>query len=139
MSKIKVLTVSRDPVLVRFLQQLNGEGYETASTRQTGEELQTVLNQESPDIVILDIMMPNLEGIEVCLRIRQWFLVPIIMLSAWGVEANKVRRLNLSNDTYLTEPFGIDEVKSRIQETLQRNLAAMKTMSAVYPRVAMEK
>ncbi|MDD4859476.1 MAG: response regulator [Dehalococcoidales bacterium] len=139
MSAIKILTVSRDPVMVKLLQQLNGEDYQVANSRQTGEELKAILSQECPDIVVLDIMMPNLEGIEVCLRIRQWSLVPILMLSAWGVETGKVRRLNLSNDTYLTEPFGLEEIKTRIQETLQRNLAAMKYSPAVYPRVPLEK
>lgn len=140
MSRIKVLTISRDPVLVRLLQKnLDGEEYQVTSARQTGMELKAVLQNESPDIVVLDIMMPNLEGIEVCLRIRQWSLVPIIMLSTWGMEPGKVRGLNLSTDTYLTEPFGIEEVKMRIRETLQRTLAAMSFMPDVSPRVPLEK
>ncbi|MDD5127544.1 MAG: response regulator [Dehalococcoidales bacterium] len=139
MSRVKILTVSRDPVLVKLMQQLNGDEYQVTSTRQTGEELKDQLTRETPDIVILDIMMPNLEGIEVCLRIRQWSLMPILMLSTWGVEPGKVRRLNLSNESYLTEPFDLDEVKTRIQETLQRSVAAMKNVPAVYPRVPVEK
>ncbi len=139
-SGIKVLTISRDPALVRFLQQNIDDGeYEFASTRQTGEELREVLERELPSLVILDIMMPNLDGIEVCLRIRQWSLVPIVMLSTWGVEPGKVRGLNLSTETYLTEPLGIDEVKARIMETLQRNFVVMKAMPNVYPRVPLEK
>ena len=139
MSKAKILTVSSDPVLLRMLHKnLAWDGYEMANTRQTGEELRMVLGKELPDMVILDIMMPNLDGIEICLRIRQWSLVPIVMLSAWGVEEGKVRGLNLSADGYLTEPFGIDGVKERIQEAIQRNLAAMEIMPNIYPRVPLE-
>ena len=139
MSKAKILTVSSDPVLLRMLHKnLVWDGYEMANTRQTGEELRTVLDKELPDMVILDIMMPNLDGIEICLRIRQWSLVPIIMLSAWGVEEGKVRGLNLGADGYLTEPFGIDGVKERIQEAIQRNLAAIEIMPNIYPRVSLE-
>ena len=139
MAKTKILTISGDPVLIRTIQQnLAEDCYQTVNAQQTGEELRTVLNNELPDIVILDIMMPNLDGIEVCLRIRQWSLVPVIMLSAWGVEEGKVRGLNLGADGYLTEPFGIEGVRERIQEAIQRNLAAMKTLPNIYPRVPLE-
>lgn len=64
-----------------------------------------------------------LDGIEVCLRIRQWSRIPIIMLTTWGAGEGKVRGLNLGADGYLTEPFGIDELTARIKEVLRRNLA----------------
>ena len=140
MSKIKTLVISSDPVMQKFLQRnLDDGNYQLISTEQTGGELRSVLDTELPDIVILDIMMPYLEGVETCLRIRQWSLVPIIMLSAWGVENGKVRALNLSADTYLTKPFGIDGVKTRIEEAIKRNLDAISNMPTIHPRIPLEK
>jgi len=140
MSKIKTLVISSDPVMQKFLQlNLDDGNYQLASTQQTGGELRSVLDNELPDIVILDIMMPYLEGIETCLRIRQWSLVPIIMLSAWGVENGKVRALNLSADTYLTKPFGIDGVKTRIKEAMKRNLDAISNIPNIHPSILLEK
>lgn len=136
----KILTVSGDSVLINLLQKnLAEDCYQVVATRHTGEELRTVINNELPDIVILDIMMPNLDGIEVCLRIRQWSLVPIIMISAWGVAEGMVRGLNLSTDGYLTEPFGTEKIKERIQEAIQRNLVAINTLPNIYPQVPLEK
>ena len=132
MAKIEILVISSDPALLRLLQQnFNKSDYQIASTQHTDEELKAVLEKEAPDIVILDIMMPNLNGVEVCLRIRQWSQIPIIMLSAWGAEQGKVRGLDLSADSYLTEPFGIDELMVRIEEVLQRNFAAMDLSSNI--------
>ena len=140
MSKIKTLVISSDPVMQEFLQRnLDDGNYQLISTERTGGELRSVLDTELPDIVILDIMMPYLEGIETCLRLRQWSLVPIIMLSAWGVENGKVRALNLSADTYLTKPFGIDGVKTRIEEAIKRNLDAISNMPTIHSRIPLEK
>jgi len=59
--------------------------------------------------------MPNLDGIGVCLQLRQWTQLPIMMLSTWGAEEGKVRGLNLGSNSYLTESFGIDELRTRIE------------------------
>ena len=137
MAKIKILVISKDLVMLEFLQQnLSESYYEVASTQRTGEELRAALNYELPDLVILDIMMPGLDGIEVCLHIRQWSQVPIMMLSAWGAGHGKVRGLDLSADSYLTEPFGIDEVMVRIKEVLQRNFAAMHLLPNVHSEIS---
>ena len=118
---------------------LGGDDYEVLVTPRTGMELRPVLEKESPDLVILDIRMPDLDGIEVCLRIRQWSLVPIIMLSTWGVDRGKVRGLNLSDETYLTPPFGMDELKTRINEVLKRNTGAMMRTRSIFPGIPLEK
>ena len=118
----KSLIVSSDPVLLSFLHRnLNTNGYQMASTSYTNEALKTVLEKESPDIIILDIMMPALDGIEVCLRIRQWSDSPILMLTTWGAGGDRVRGLDLLADSYLTEPFGIDGVVAWIEEALRRS------------------
>ena len=122
MKQKKILIVSGDPGLLDALQNnLPGRGYKVENTGDCGEELRDMIDQVSPDLVILDIFMPHLDGIELCLRIRQWCNVPIIMLSSWGASGNKVRGLDLSADSYLTEPFGFPELITRIERTLSRN------------------
>ncbi len=122
MAKTKILSVSRDPVLVSFLQrELNRDEYETINTQQTGLYLKEILETEQPEFIILDIMMPTLDGIGTCLQLRQWTATPIMMLSTWGADTGMVKGLNLGSDGYLSEQFGIDVLKQRIVETLNRN------------------
>ena len=123
-AKTKILSISRDQVLVSFLQrELSGDDYEVINTQQVGVYLKEVLDAENPDFIILDIIMPSLDGIGTCLQIRQWTQTPIMMLSTWDTESGAVRGLNLGSDTYLTEPFGMDILKKKIEETLERNTA----------------
>jgi two-component system alkaline phosphatase synthesis response regulator PhoP len=120
-AKTKILAVSRDSALISFLQQeLNGSIYEIINTQHTGGHIRDVLDTEKPEFIIVDIMMPTLDGIGTCLQIRQWTQQPIIMLSTWDTGDGTVRGLNLGSDTYLTEPFGGDVLKKRIKESLNR-------------------
>jgi DNA-binding response OmpR family regulator len=125
LAKNKILTISRDPVLVSFLQQeLNGD-FEIVNTHHTGIQLKDIIELEEPSFIILDIMMPALSGIGICLQLRQWTPLPILMLTTWGTTDGMVRGLNLSADDYLTEPFGVDGLKKRIEHTLKRNINAI--------------
>jgi len=122
--KRKILTVSRDTSLVTLLQQeLNDGNYEIINTERCGVYLRDVLRAENPEFIILDIIMPSLDGIGTCLQIRQWTQTPIMMLSTWDTCDSKVRGLNLGSDTYLTEPFGMEVLKTRIEDTLKRTTA----------------
>ncbi len=132
LAQTKILTISTDPVLVNFLQQgLNDGEYETISTRHTGTRLKDVIDSEDPEFIVLDIMMPTLDGIGTCLQLRQWTDLPIMMLSTWGTGDNTVRGLNLGSDNYLTEPFGVDVLKKRIEDTLKRNTTAFDPLSNI--------
>jgi DNA-binding response OmpR family regulator len=125
-AKTKILAIGNDPELLGLLQEeLNGNDYEVASTQDTGAGLRDELHEADPDFICLDIMMPKLDGIGVCLHLRQWTQVPIMMLSTWGAGEGKVRGLNLGSEGYLTESFGIAELKARINNTLRRDAAAM--------------
>jgi two-component system alkaline phosphatase synthesis response regulator PhoP len=121
LAKTKILTISRDPALVTLLQQeLNDDKYEVVNTERSGIYLRDVLEAEQPAFIVLDIVMPTLDGIGTCLQLRQWTQTPIMMLSTWNTDDGQVRGLNLGSDSYLTEPFGIDVLKERIEDTLQR-------------------
>ena len=87
------------------------------------EALQT-FEMELPDLVILDIMMPKLDGFEVCRRLREWSQIPVIMLSARGDESDKVKCLDLGADDYITKPFGASELIARVKAVLRRTEAA---------------
>ena len=117
----KILAISSDPELLRLLNEELSDGeYTVSSTQTAGVGLKDELYKELPDFIILDIMMPTLDGIGICLHLRQWTQVPIMMLSTWGTGDGMVRGLNLGSDSYLTEPFDIDELKTRMNETLKR-------------------
>lgn len=125
-TKTKILAVSSDMTLSRLMKQgFNSEDFETVCTEHTGYNLKSILQEENPDLVVLDIAMPNLDGIGTCLSLRQWTQVPIMMISTWDTEEGMVKGLNLGSESYLTEPFGIDELKTRMKDTLRRNAAAM--------------
>lgn len=121
LTKTKILTVTRDPVLLSFLhRELNDDEYEVVNTQQSGVYLKEVLAAERPELLILDIVMPSLDGIGTCLQCRQWTQSPIMMLSTWGAGNGQVKSLNLGSDGYLSEPFGAGVVKQRIEEMLKR-------------------
>jgi DNA-binding response OmpR family regulator len=120
-AKTKILTISRDPVLVNFVDRELSEGnYETVSTHHHGVQLKDIIDAEQPQFIILDIEMPSLDGIGLCLQLRQWTQTPVIMLTTWDTVDGQVRGLNLSSDSYLTEPFSGNILKKRIKETLKR-------------------
>ena len=120
--KRRLLILSDDPVLQGFFHRnFREECYPVMTTPGTSEALNTLLDRVQPDLVILDIGMPHLDGIEVCLRIRQWSEVPVMMLSTWGAASGKVKGLDLSSDSYLTEPFGAAKLRIQIDEALGAN------------------
>ena len=115
MEKKKILIVDDDPAILRLLStNLKARGYEVL-TASNGEESLELVQRDFVDLIILDIMMPKLDGVEVCRRVREWSNVPIIILSARGDEKDKVKCLELGADDYLTKPFGIAELMARIK------------------------
>lgn len=88
-----------------------------------GDALQLV-EEERPDIALLDLMLPKVDGFELCRRIRERSSIGVIVISARGGESDKVRALNLGADDYMTKPFGIDELLARITATLRRSRPA---------------
>ena len=98
---------------------LENDGYETA-VAYDGEQALEVFQKEDIDLILLDVMLPKMDGIEVCQRIREKSNVPIIMLTAKGEDIDKILGLEYGADDYMTKPFNIVEVKMRIKNILRR-------------------
>ena len=120
----KILIVDDEPLIVKGLKySLEQDGYETDSA-QDGEEAVNKFFAGQYDLVLLDVMLPKLDGIEVCQRIREKSNVPIIMLTARSEDADKIIGLESGADDYITKPFNILELKARIRALLRRANAA---------------
>src|SRR5215203_4433717 len=98
---------------------LRSRGYDV-EIAGTGAEALRVVSDRAPDLVVLDLGLPDIEGTEVCRRIRETLKTPIIVLSARGAEADKVNALDLGADDYVTKPFGPEELFARIRVAMRR-------------------
>ena len=123
MNNIKVLVIDDDTNICELLRlYLEKEGFSVISVND-GETALTVFKSEEPDIVLLDIMLPKLDGWQVCREIRKFSETPIIMLSAKGETFDKVLGLELGADDYVTKPFDTKEIVARIKSVLRRTNA----------------
>ncbi|MEW6178580.1 MAG: response regulator transcription factor [Chloroflexota bacterium] len=116
----RILVVD-DEQLYRHLLRVNleTEGYEVIAARD-GEEAIELVTSHQPDLIILDVAMPRLDGFSTCERIRQFSDVPIIMLTARGEEQDRVKGLNVGADDYVTKPFSATELVARVRAVLRR-------------------
>ena len=116
----RILLVDDEPILIKGLKYtLEKDGYDIL-TAMDGEEALQVFRQNPVDLVLLDVMLPKLDGIAVCQRIREMSNVPVIMLTAKGEDMDKILGLEYGADDYMTKPFNILEVKARIKTILRR-------------------
>jgi two-component system, OmpR family, KDP operon response regulator KdpE len=114
-----VLAVDDDQALLRVLRiGLSALGHDVL-VASTGEQGISQAAVGSPDIVVLDLGLPDIDGMEVCRRIRQWSEVPIIVLSADGTEDRKIASLDGGADDYMTKPFGMGELEARVRVALR--------------------
>jgi two-component system KDP operon response regulator KdpE len=115
-----VLVVDDEPQILRALQtNLRGAGYEVATAATAGQALSTAA-MRPPDAVILDLVLPDGSGVEVCRELRSWSSAPILVLSVVGDENEKVAALDAGADDYVQKPFGIDELLARLRALLRR-------------------
>ncbi|MBI2868573.1 MAG: response regulator transcription factor [Chloroflexi bacterium] len=120
MDKITILLIDDDPQLIRLVRaNLERLGYRILIAMEAGSALQLV-ETESPDLILLDIMLPELDGYNVCQRIREFSSVPIIMLTAKVEDTDKVKGLKSGADDYITKPFNVQELLARIEAVLRR-------------------
>ena len=127
-----ILVVDDEPEIRKTVAaSLQAQGY-TVHSAANGEEALRLAAITPPDLVILDLMMPVLDGMETCRRLRAWTDVPILVLSARSEEPQKIRALDLGADDYLTKPFGMGELTARIRASLRRHRAERPAESPIF-------
>ncbi len=114
-----ILLIEDEPQIRRFLRTSLGEHHYRLIEAETGKQGLTLAATQPPDLVILDLGLPDIDGLEVTRQLRDWSSVPIIVLSARGQEKDKVAALDLGADDYLTKPFGVGELLARIRVALR--------------------
>ena len=120
---LRVLVVDDEVAIQRFLRvALNGQGF-VVSEAATGQDALQALMLERPDLMILDLGLPDMDGVEVTRRLREWSQVPVIILSVREQEVDKIAALDAGADDYLTKPFGMGELLARIRTVLRRQTA----------------
>ena len=119
-----VLVVDDEPQLRRVMSvSLPARGY-AVRIAADGEQALDETRKQAPDLIVLDLAMPGMGGLETCRRVREFSSVPIIVLSAKGSESDKIAALDMGADDYVTKPFSLDELLARIRAVLRRSLAA---------------
>jgi len=118
--KTTIVAADDDPQLLRLVtRNLEFEGYEVIPA-SNGQQALEEIEERAPDLVLLDVMMPKMDGFTVCQRVREFSTVPIIIVTARGQDQDKVRGLDLGADDYLTKPFSVDELLARVRAVLRR-------------------
>ena len=120
MSAIRVLVCDDERQILRALRVLLREAGFEVSTAETAQEALDAVSVRPPDAAILDLILPDGNGVDICRSIREWSEMPIIVLSAVGDESEKVRALEAGADDYVTKPFGPDELIARLRAALRR-------------------
>ena len=129
---MQIVVIEDEAPIRRFLKTiLNSQGYTylEAASGKGGLELIALNN---PDVVILDLGLPDVDGLEVISQIREWSEVPIIILSAREKEGDKVKALDLGADDYLTKPFGVSELLARLRATIRRSSRGSEESQSIY-------
>ncbi|MFC7676809.1 response regulator [Mycolicibacterium sp. GCM10028919] len=123
----RVLVIDDEPQILRALRiNLSVRGYEV-HTAATGVEALTVAAEHKPDVVVLDLGLPDMSGIEVLEGLRGWLTAPVIVLSARTDSSDKVEALDAGADDYVTKPFGMDEFLARLRAAVRRGATSVET------------
>lgn len=129
---MKILVVDDEALLVKGIRlNLQNEGYEVI-TGSNGLEAVQAAKAQGPDLIILDVMMPEMDGLEACTRIREFSQVPIIMLTAKADDMDKLMGFEQGADDYLTKPFNILELKARVRALLRRSQAQSASKNQLF-------
>lgn len=119
--KTTILAADDDPQLLRLVtKNLELSGYEALSAID-GQQALDLIEARQPDLALLDLMMPKLDGFTVCERVREFSSMPIIILTARGQDQDKIHGLDVGADDYLTKPFSVDELLARVRAVLRRS------------------
>src|ERR1700736_852828 len=127
----RILVVDDEPQITRVLRtSLSSQGYDIRVAND-GETALEIMKDWTPDLVITDLSMPNMDGLQLCRRLRLSTNIPIIVLSVKGEEKTKVQALDAGADDYVTKPFGIEELLARVRASLRRVPAANEEVSLI--------
>jgi two-component system, OmpR family, KDP operon response regulator KdpE len=124
MSAPRVLVVDDEPQIVRGLKIILRSGGYAVEAAETKEQALGLLALKPPDAMVLDLVLPDGSGVEICEEVRRWSRLPILVLSAVGDEREKVRALDAGADDYVTKPFGTDELLARLRAVMRRSAEA---------------
>lgn len=116
-----ILVIDDEPQILRAIRTILSEKGFRVTTASRGEEGLTLAASNEPDLIILDLGLPDMDGVEVCTRLREWTQIPIIILSVRDSERDKVAALDMGADDYLTKPFGIEELLARVRVALRHS------------------
>lgn len=131
-SNAKILVIEDDAAIRKFLRvSLTSQGY-TLIEAATGKQGITEASLQTPDLIILDLGLPDMDGVEVTRQIREWAQTPIIVVSARGKEQDKVTALDAGADDYLTKPFSVGELMARLRVALRRRESTSQSPSAIF-------
>src|SRR5271168_5416946 len=127
----RILVVDDEPQITRVLRtSLSSQGYDIRVAND-GETALEIMKDWTPDLVVTDLSMPNMDGLELCRQLRVTSQVPIIVLSVRGEERTKVQALDAGADDYVTKPFGIEEVLARVGANLRRARTETSELTAI--------
>jgi two-component system, OmpR family, KDP operon response regulator KdpE len=127
----RILIVDDEPnILATVAPLLRSNGY-TVLSAMTGRAALEVVDRDTPDLIVLDLGLPDLDGVDVCRQVRHTSSAPIIVLSARGAEGDKVAALDAGADDYVTKPFGAEELLARIRAALRRSDSAFSTAGPI--------
>jgi two-component system, OmpR family, KDP operon response regulator KdpE len=121
MSGPRILVVDDEPQIVRGLRLILRDAGYVVDAAETREQALAAVAARPPDAIVLDLVLPDGTGVDVCREVRRWSRLPIVVLSAVGDEREKVRALDAGADDYITKPFGIDELLARVRAVLRRS------------------
>jgi two-component system, OmpR family, KDP operon response regulator KdpE len=119
-AEARVLVVDDEPQIVRGLRVILGNAGYAVEEATTKQEALDAVSVRPPDAIVLDLLLPDGNGVDVCTEVRRWSHVPIVVLSAVGDEREKVRALDAGADDYVTKPFGSEELLARMRAVLRR-------------------
>ena len=119
----KILIVEDEKSIAHFISTvLNNNGYEALLAR-SGAEAQSMISSHCPDLIILDLGLPDMDGLDILRHLRSWSSLPVVVVSARSHEKDKVTALDLGADDYLTKPFGTDELLARVRTAIRHTRA----------------
>lgn len=126
-----VLIVDDEPQILRALKTILGSNHFRVLSATTGEQALALAAAEQPDVIILDLTLPDMDGMQVCQQIREWTRTPIIVLSVRDNESDKVGALDKGADDYLTKPFNIQELLARIRVALRHSSQSLGNKESI--------